>query len=114
MEVHMLDTQYRMHPDIASFSSYRFYRGELRDGVAPHDRPVPVRGWGEAFNRNVVIVHVEGQESSSGVSQSNHPEAKCVGQICAWMMKEGMSDLGVLYRWQRTESAEHWQLTSCS
>lgn len=30
--VHMLNTQYRMHPAISSFPATQFYQGELRDG----------------------------------------------------------------------------------
>ncbi|RCK58802.1 putative ATP-dependent RNA helicase ECM32 [Candida viswanathii] len=30
---HMLDTQYRMHPDISEFSRNRFYGGLLKDGI---------------------------------------------------------------------------------
>lgn len=32
----MLDRQWRMHPDIASFANTYFYKGALRDGNAPH------------------------------------------------------------------------------
>lgn len=32
----MLDCQWRMHPDIASFANTYFYKGVLRDGNAPH------------------------------------------------------------------------------
>jgi senataxin len=31
-DVHLLDTQYRMHPDISYFASRAFYDGKLRDG----------------------------------------------------------------------------------
>jgi senataxin len=31
-DVHLLDTQYRMHPDISSFPSQQFYKGRLLDG----------------------------------------------------------------------------------
>ena len=34
--VDMLDCQWRMHPDIASFANTYFYKGALRDGNAPH------------------------------------------------------------------------------
>ena len=35
----MLSEQYRMHPTIAEFPSWRFYNHELRTGVQPEDRP---------------------------------------------------------------------------
>ncbi|KAG9248055.1 SEN1 N terminal-domain-containing protein [Calycina marina] len=31
-DIHLLDTQYRMHPDISSFPSQQFYQGRLVDG----------------------------------------------------------------------------------
>lgn len=31
--VHLLDMQYRMHPDISSFPSKEFYEGQLKDGL---------------------------------------------------------------------------------
>jgi regulator of nonsense transcripts 1 len=34
----MLEVQYRMHPDIASFASTQFYHGRLRDGVTAAER----------------------------------------------------------------------------
>ena len=34
----MLDTQFRMHPDIADFISETFYEGRLKNGVAAEDR----------------------------------------------------------------------------
>ena len=35
----LLDTQYRMHPSLAEFSSRRFYDGRLKSAVSPADRP---------------------------------------------------------------------------
>lgn len=37
----LLDTQYRMHPDIADLPSRLFYGGQLRSGVGPAERPLP-------------------------------------------------------------------------
>ena len=34
----MLDTQFRMHPDIADFISQAFYEGELQNGVSAEER----------------------------------------------------------------------------
>ncbi len=41
--VHMLDTQYRMHRQIAAFPSQTFYQGALRTGV-PDTQRVPPPG----------------------------------------------------------------------
>lgn len=35
---HLLDTQYRMHPDIAAFPSMQFYDGLVKSGVSPDSR----------------------------------------------------------------------------
>lgn len=42
-DVHLLDTQYRMHPDISAFPSTAFYDGKLRDG--PNMAPLRARPW---------------------------------------------------------------------
>ncbi|KAL6768020.1 CPLD70 [Auxenochlorella protothecoides x Auxenochlorella symbiontica] len=39
LPVSLLDTQYRMHPALASFPSRLFYDGRLASGVGPADRP---------------------------------------------------------------------------
>merc|ERR1712050_660788 len=38
MEVQVLAEQYRMHPQIAAFPSWRFYRKELKTAVSPSER----------------------------------------------------------------------------
>lgn len=37
---HLLELQYRMHPDIAAFPSSHFYGGRVMSGVAAEDRPL--------------------------------------------------------------------------
>ncbi|CCD23267.1 RNA helicase NDAI_0B02320 [Naumovozyma dairenensis CBS 421] len=38
---HMLDTQYRMHPQISKFPIHKFYYGELKDGVTAEQKQLP-------------------------------------------------------------------------
>eukprot|EP00397_Hematodinium_sp_SG-2012_P004327 GEMP01004338.1.p1 GENE.GEMP01004338.1~~GEMP01004338.1.p1 ORF type:complete len:906 (+),score=219.90 GEMP01004338.1:588-3305(+) len=106
MQVHMLDTQYRMHPAIASFSSWRFYRSELRDGVFARDRPLPIQSaWGDGPTVSargdgekspVFVVNVDARESSTGASKSNKEEAHCVATLVEWLSKDGVNDVGVI------------------
>ncbi|ODM14373.1 hypothetical protein SI65_10208 [Aspergillus cristatus] len=42
-DVHLLDTQYRMHPEISAFPSSAFYDGKLQDG--PNMGPLRARPW---------------------------------------------------------------------
>lgn len=59
----MLDTQYRMHPDISAFSNHAFYNGEIKDGVNAQDRTrsdlVPYQ-----------VIDVEGAEKIDVVTRS--------------------------------------------
>ncbi|CAK9042739.1 unnamed protein product [Durusdinium trenchii] len=81
MEVQFLSEQYRMHPQIASFSSWRFYRGELKSAVSESQRQLP-RGF--VLSSHVVLLHVEAREQSRGSSKRNVDEAACA----AWLVQE--------------------------
>ncbi|KXZ48586.1 hypothetical protein GPECTOR_26g489 [Gonium pectorale] len=63
----LLDTQYRMHPDISAFPSAFFYGGRLRDGVEAADKPVP-RGfrWPQPGRPLALLSVTGGREETSG------------------------------------------------
>ena len=52
----MLGIQYRMHPLISHFPSWRFYRAELKTGIQPHEREHNF----EVLRRPLCFTNVEG------------------------------------------------------
>ncbi|PRW45131.1 putative helicase MAGATAMA 3 [Chlorella sorokiniana] len=80
--VHMLDTQYRMHPDIREFPSLNFYGGNLKDG--PSVAQDTKRPWhaSRAF-QPLVFIDVKGTETVPEGSSSlvNEREAEMVLQV---------------------------------
>ena len=72
MEYTLLTDQYRMHPSISAFPSWRFYRGELKNAVTDADRQLPS---GLPFHNSLVFLHVDAIESSGGASKKNESEA---------------------------------------
>lgn len=50
--VHVLDTQYRMHPQISAYPSAEFYNGKLRDG--PGVMEVTERPWHDCKARPLI------------------------------------------------------------
>jgi len=95
MEYTLLTNQYRMHPSISAFPSWRFYRDELKNAIADKDRPLPN---GTPFKSNLVFLHVDALESSGGASKKNPEEAACVGWLVSLCMRSGISgaDIGVI------------------
>lgn len=51
----MLDTQYRMHPQVSAFSSGDFYGGKLKTGIGAEKRPFSRRGF-SGHNRGLQIM----------------------------------------------------------
>ena len=68
--VTLLDTQYRMHPEIMEVSNRFFYEGRLRAGVAANQRTLP-------DGMPVVFVPVESEHSG----RSNPDEARVVVEL---------------------------------
>ncbi|EHK97679.1 putative Helicase SEN1 [Glarea lozoyensis 74030] len=80
-DVHLLDTQYRMHPDISSFPSQQFYKGRLLDG----DGMAKLRR--QAWHASTILgpyrfFDVEGvQTQGAGHSFINVPELNAAMQL---------------------------------
>lgn len=77
----MLDTQFRMHPEIANFVSDTFYNGELKNGVAAAERAFQF----SSFNKPVCLLSTSNQpnhyETWLNPSYQNDLEAKYVKEI---------------------------------
>lgn len=83
----MLDTQYRMHRDICSFSSTEFYDSKLQTAVDDNDRPLPPSKfpWPSAepksSGRKVFIPCLE-SEDLGRKSKSNKVQAILCREVC--------------------------------
>ncbi|KAI5072376.1 hypothetical protein GOP47_0012482 [Adiantum capillus-veneris] len=98
-----LDTQYRMHPDIAALPSKLFYSGKLKSYPSPSDRPAP-KGlpWPNVSKPILFMDCVEGREESTSESTSwfNHVEATQVVKVLQQLKSgddiRGWEDIGVI------------------
>eukprot|EP00250_Pteridium_aquilinum_P010076 c19137_g2_i1 orf=102-2507(+) len=99
-----LDTQYRMHPEIAALPSQLFYSGKLKSHASPSDRPAP-KGlpWPNVMKPIVFMDCVDGREESTSESTSwfNHVEATQVIKVLSQLksgddMMSGWEGIGVI------------------
>lgn len=82
----MLNTQYRMHPKLAQFSSENYYNGKLKSGVNGKDRDHFIYFVKTIFPKSDprVFVEVTGAKHvqiKGGTSLYNEKEAKCATKI---------------------------------
>ncbi|KAF2425816.1 hypothetical protein EJ08DRAFT_663474 [Tothia fuscella] len=81
-DVHLLDTQYRMHPEISSFPSATFYDGRLLDG--PNMAALRQKPWhSQMLLSPYRFFDVQGQHSAApkGHSLVNHAEIKVAMEL---------------------------------
>lgn len=81
-DVHLLDTQYRMHPEISRFPSSAFYDGRLQDG--PDMAKLRKKPWhGSSLLGPYRFFDVQGMHSSApkGHSLINHAEIRAAMKL---------------------------------
>lgn len=61
---YMLDTQYRMHPDISEFSRREFYDNKLKDGITAEQRKKPTIKYPVFFLDHKGVGALEGKKFS--------------------------------------------------
>ncbi|KAF4447211.1 hypothetical protein F53441_9259 [Fusarium austroafricanum] len=86
----MLDTQYRMHPELCKFSSGEFYEGKLKSGIDASDRPLiksdfpfpPTRGNSAKEDcERAIFINCDTKEMP-GKSKENKGQAELCVHIC--------------------------------
>ncbi|XP_078588165.1 regulator of nonsense transcripts 1-like [Branchiostoma floridae x Branchiostoma japonicum] len=99
LRVHLLDTQYRMHPAISAFPSQHFYNGQIKDGIEASDRPLPAGFNWPNQNMPVSFVNVSSRETSRGTSKFNDEEVKIVIAVTKRLLEGGdirEDDIGIV------------------
>jgi DNA replication ATP-dependent helicase Dna2 len=85
----LLDTQYRMHPQIMSVSNRLFYDGRLRSGVTHEERLPP-------DTHSVMFVPVTAAAGSGSESRRNVAEAEVIAQLVRrYLEMPGISPSGI-------------------
>lgn len=113
----MLQIQYRMHPELAVFSSNTFYEGELQNGISAKDREAKTAFAWPNPERPILFWHVHGFEelSASGTSYLNRIEAEKINNILCEMAEKGiaMSKIAIItpYKGQRGFVTQYLQRT---
>ncbi|XP_066277875.1 uncharacterized protein [Branchiostoma lanceolatum] len=99
VQVHLLDTQYRMHPAISTFPSERFYEGRIKNGVEASDR-MPPSGFNWPNQKMPVsFVNVSSRETSRGTSKFNDEEVQIVTNVTKQLLEGGdirEDDIGIV------------------
>ncbi len=83
----MLDTQYRMHPDISLFSNVAFYGGQLRNGTNPANLAPPKTAYlpldANGQTRHLSFIDHDFPETIRSKSLANEGDADIVCDIVA-------------------------------
>ena len=89
----MLDSQYRMHREICSFSSEEFYDGRLRTAIPDDSRslpesqcPCPVSRKDRAAKSRMIFMQCSSVEDIGRKSKGNAGQAKLCHSICAKLL----------------------------
>lgn len=90
---HMLNLQYRMHPQLSSFSREMFYDGLLKDGVTEHDRILPgcTFQWPTTKPMFFYTCRQEEQVSNTGRSYLNRMEGMAIAKMVLQLVLSGVT-----------------------
>ena len=78
----MLDTQYRMHQDVCSFSSAEFYDGKLQTAVPDHKRPLRGSRFLWPGDARKLFIACTSTEDIGHQSKANRGQAELCRQAC--------------------------------
>ena len=106
----MLDTQFRMHPEIGRFVSENFYENNdeppVKSGLGESHFTMTLAGYDDAIMHWVDVPIAQGTEKKSGRSWVRHVEADRVAEIAAKIVHENESiSVGVITFYARQRDA---------
>ena len=84
----MLDTQYRMHPDICAFSSVEFYDGKLKSAESLSRVALPASQFLWPAGARKVFVRCSDVEDIGQQSKANSGQVRVCKQICDLLQNE--------------------------